>query len=69
MRLFEFKQGEVIGHHESSIWHIDLDHVVMMRAGHRNDGSDYWKVHLSSGLDLSVTKACFERMTLAWESK
>jgi len=67
MRLFEIQPGDT--GETVSIWHLDLDHVVSMRDKRASDGSIYWLVELSNNQNINPTKACFERMMQAWESK
>jgi len=73
MRLFAFQPGEIqLSEYDNgfSIYHIDLDHVVSMRDGHHDNGDPYWAVGISNNIHLlHITKACFERMRVAWESK
>jgi hypothetical protein len=68
MRLFEILPGDV-PNENFSIWHLDLDHVVCIRDGSRADGSIYWWVETSNDQNRFVTKACFDRILRAWESK
>ena len=68
MRLFEIKPQDVPDK-KFTVWHLDLDHVVSMRDGRDEDGKTYWWVEQSNNQNFVVTKACFDRMMLAWESK
>jgi hypothetical protein len=68
MRLFEIQPGEV-PNEDYSIWHLDLDHVVCIKEGRRSDRSIYWFVEMSNRMNFSVTKALFDRIMRAWESK
>ena len=69
MRLFEFDPAETP--EGRGFMHLDLDHVVYLSDFRLNDGSGQtsWWVELSSGHGFFVTKACFDRLLRAWESK
>lgn len=80
MRAFEFNPGEVpdAGSHKYRQVIIDLDAVVMLEEGQSgafalDSGTAYpaktlWSVTLSSGSSVSLTKAAFDRILLAWKS-
>jgi hypothetical protein len=69
MRLFEIYPGEIQGE-KFSIWHLDLDHVVCVRDLVDSDGKtiNYW-LEVSGGQNHFITKALFDRIMRAWESK
>jgi hypothetical protein len=68
LRLFEIRPGDVPDQN-FSIWHLDLDHVVCIKDNRRDVGSMLWWVEVSNSLNFFVTKACFDRIMKAWESK
>lgn len=67
MTLFEIHPGEAPDQ-KFSIWHLDLDQVVSIKDW-IDEGTTRWWVETTSGQNFFVTKACFNRMMRAWESR
>ncbi len=71
MRILELVPGEWIQDGAGNgvrQWTIDLDAIVYAR----NLGfgpNEMWRISFSNGVDLPLTKAGFERVTLAWRSR
>jgi len=79
-RIFEFRDGEVIGFPDSTgnaypitQMMIDLDSVVMLQeiAHPGGTAANYANclMQLSSGFILHVKKTAFDRVSLAWRAK